>query len=148
MKPLIPFLFIVQTALVALAGLSVANADVLAGLPIHGTTDNPALLLELGSAPPSAGVDDKTTRVFTGEVYAHEGDASIQTDKDEISSLHPGFGSWKISFRFNVKPGFPPSLIPFGRAGDRVEIPMSACNLSKSGPDLIHPGWSCALHCP
>ena len=107
MKPLIPFLFIVQTALVALAGLSVANADVLAGLPIHGTTDSPALLLELGSAPPSAGVDDKTTRVFTGEVYAHEGDASIQTDKDEISSLHPGFGSWKISFRFNVKPGFP-----------------------------------------
>ena len=49
MKPLIPFLFIVQTALVALAGLSVANADVLAGLPIHGTTDSPALLLELGS---------------------------------------------------------------------------------------------------
>jgi hypothetical protein len=107
MKPLILFLFIVRAALVALAGLSIANADGIAGLPIQGTAERPALLLELGSEPPSTGVDDKTTRVFTGEVYAHEGDTSIQTDKDEISSLHPGFGSWKISFRFNVKRGFP-----------------------------------------
>ena len=76
-------------------------------MPIKASAERPALLLELGSEPPSVGVDDKTTRVFTGEVYAHEGDASIQTDKDEISSLHPGFGSWKISFRFNVKPGLP-----------------------------------------
>lgn len=107
MKPLTLFLFTVQTALLALTGLSVVNADVLAGLPVQGTAERPALLLELGSEPLSVGVDDKTTRVFTGEVYAHEGDASIQTDKDEISSLHPGFGSWKVSFRFNVKPGFP-----------------------------------------
>lgn len=105
MKLLIIFLLTVQTAFLALAGLSVANADAQAGLPIHGTAERPALLLELGSAPPSIGVDDKTTRVFTGEVSTHEEDASIRTDKDEISSLHPGFGSWKVSFRFNVKPG-------------------------------------------
>jgi len=107
MKPLILFLFTLQTVLVALSGSSVANAAVLSGLPIQSTAERPALLLELGSAPPSVGEGDKTTRVFTGEVYAHEGDASIQTDKDEISSLHPGFGSWKVSFRFKVKPGFP-----------------------------------------
>ena len=101
MKPSILFLLIV------LAGLSVANAETFAGLPIKASTERPALLLELGSQPPSMNVDDNTTRVFAGVVQAHEGDASIQTDKDEISSLHPGFGSWKLSFRFNIKPGLP-----------------------------------------
>ncbi|MDO9046903.1 MAG: hypothetical protein Q7U66_04100 [Methylobacter sp.] len=113
MKPLSLFLLSVQTVLVALAGSSVANADVLSGLPIQSTAERPALLLELGSEPPSVGVDDKATRVFTGEVYAHEGDASIQTAKDEISSLHPGFGSWKVSFRFKVNPGFPAKSYTF-----------------------------------
>lgn len=104
MKPLILFLFALKTVLV---GLSVANADALKGLPIQSTAERPALLLELGSEPPSIGAGDKTTQVFTGDVSAHEGDASIQTAKDEISSLHPGFGSWKVNFRFKVKPGFP-----------------------------------------
>ncbi len=148
MKSLILSIFTLQTVLVALAGSSVAKADVFAGLPVHGTAERPALLLELGSAPPSVGEGDKTTRVFTGEVSAHEGDASIQTDKDEISSLHPGFGNWKVSFRFNVKPGLPAKPYLFGRAGGRAVIPMSVCNLSKFGPDPIHPGWSCAPHCP
>ncbi len=105
MKSSILFIFTLLTVLVALAGLSVASADALAGLPVHGTVERPALLLELGSAPPSVGEGDKTMRVYTGEVFAHEGDTSIQTDKDEISSLHPGFGSWKVSFRFKVTPG-------------------------------------------
>ncbi|MFA6051094.1 MAG: hypothetical protein WC762_00730 [Methylobacter sp.] len=107
MKSLIIIVFALQTVLVALAEASVAKADVFAGLPVHATAERPALLLELGSAPPSAGESDKTTWVFTGGVSAHEGDASIQVDKDEVSSLHPGFGSWKVSFRFNIKPGLP-----------------------------------------
>ncbi|MGZ8160903.1 MAG: hypothetical protein ACXWT4_19160, partial [Methylobacter sp.] len=106
MKPLTLFLLTVEAALLTLAGLSAANADVLTGLPVKASAERPALLLELGSQPPSIGVDDNTTRVFAGDVQAHEGDASIQTDKDEISSLHPGFGSWKLSFRFKIKPGF------------------------------------------
>ncbi|HEY8219783.1 MAG TPA: hypothetical protein VIF86_06750, partial [Methylobacter sp.] len=107
MKPLTLILLALQTVLVALAGSSVANADNLSGLPVTSTADRPALLLELGSAPPSVGERDKSTRVFAGEVSSHEGDASIQTEKDEISSLHPGFGSWKVSFRFKVKLGLP-----------------------------------------
>ena len=107
MKPLTLFFLTVQTALLSLYGLSVANADGLAKLPIQGMAEKPALLLDLGSKPMSLDVADKTTRVFTGAVNAHEGDATIQTDKDEVSSLHPGFGSWKVSFRFNVIPGFP-----------------------------------------
>ncbi|MDO9235276.1 MAG: hypothetical protein Q7U28_04475, partial [Aquabacterium sp.] len=101
MQPVTLFLLTVQMALLAQTGLSVAHA----GLPILATAERPALLLELGSEPPSEG--DKAMLVFTGVVDAHEGDASIQTDKDEISSLHPGFGSWKVSFRFNVTPGLP-----------------------------------------
>jgi hypothetical protein len=107
MKPLTLFYFTIQTILIVLAGLSIANAGKLAELPIKGTAERPALLLDLGSEPPSVGIDDKTTKAFTGEVYAHEGDTSIQTAKDGISSLHPGFGNWKVSFRFNVKPGLP-----------------------------------------
>ncbi|MGZ8184105.1 MAG: hypothetical protein ACXWT1_19340 [Methylobacter sp.] len=107
MKPLTLFLLTVEAALLTLAGLSAANADVLTGLPVKASAERPALLLELGSQPPWIGVDDNTTRVFAGDVQAHEGDASIQTDKDEISSLHPSFGSWKLSFRFNIKPGLP-----------------------------------------
>ncbi|MGZ5029886.1 MAG: hypothetical protein ACXV8I_04680, partial [Methylobacter sp.] len=107
MKPLNLFLLAVQTALVALAGTTIANAENLSGLPVQSTAERPALLLDLGSAPPSVGKSDKSTRVFAGEVSAHEGDASIQTDKDEINSLHPGFGSWKVSFRFKIKPGLP-----------------------------------------
>jgi len=104
MKPLPLFFLTLQTVL---AGLSVANADVFRGLPIQGTAERPVLLLELGSEPPSVGVEDKTTRLFTGVVDTHEGDASIQTGKDEISSLHPGFGRWMVNFRFNVKPDLP-----------------------------------------
>ena len=103
MKSLTLFFFALQTVLIMLAGLPVANAE----LPIKGSTERPLLLLDLGSEPLSVGVDDKTTTVFTGEVYAHEGDASIQIGKDEISSLHPGFGNWKVSFSFKVNPGLP-----------------------------------------
>jgi hypothetical protein len=107
MKPLTLFFLVVQTALVALAGTAIAGDDNLSGLPVQSTAERPALLLDLGSAPPSLGKSGKSMRVFSGEVSAHEGDASIQADKDEISSLHPGFGSWKASFRFKIKPGFP-----------------------------------------
>lgn len=80
-------------------------------LPITATAEKPALLLELGSEPTFVGTEDKSTRVFIGEVSNHEGDTAIQTGKDEISSLHSGFGSWKISFRFKIKAGL--SAIPY-----------------------------------
>ncbi|MGZ5600437.1 MAG: hypothetical protein ACXWFX_07560 [Methylobacter sp.] len=104
MKPLILFIFALWTLLF---GASVAKAGTPAGLPIRSTADRPALLLELGSEAPPFSADGNTTRVFTGVVEGHEGDASIRQDKDDISSLHPGFGNWKVSFRFNVKPGLP-----------------------------------------
>lgn len=104
MKPLLT-LFFFAAQLVQAADLS--------GLPIKSTVENPALLLELGSAPPLLGIDDKSIKLVTGEVSMHEGDTSIQTDKDEISSLHPGFGSWKVNFRFNLKPGFPAKSYTF-----------------------------------
>lgn len=107
MKPLTLFLLTVQTVLVALAGTAIANAENFSGLPVQSIAERPALLLDLGNAPLSVGKSDKSTRVFSGAVSAHEGDASIQTDKDEINSLHPGFGSWKVSFRFKIKPGLP-----------------------------------------
>jgi len=113
MKPSNLFIITAKAALLALVGASFARAGVTAGLPVKGSAERPALLLELGSEPASLGAGDKATRVFTGDVSDHEGDTSIQTDKDEISSLHPGFGSWKISFRFRLTPGFPAKAYTF-----------------------------------
>ncbi|WP_019867095.1 hypothetical protein [Methylovulum miyakonense] len=103
MKPS-TFLFL---ALQALLALSAANAGTLAALPVKASAERPALLLELGAKPPSLGVGDNTTRVFAGVVQTHEGDALVRTDDDDISSLHPGFGSWTLGFRFPIKPGLP-----------------------------------------
>jgi hypothetical protein len=113
MKPPSLFLLTIQIFLLVLATLSRANAEIAAGLPVQGTTERPALLLDLGSEPSSVGVGNKTILVFSGRITAHEGDASIQVDKSEISSLHPGFGSWKVNFQFNLKPGFPPKPYTF-----------------------------------
>ncbi|MDD5036898.1 MAG: hypothetical protein PHE55_19405, partial [Methylococcaceae bacterium] len=106
-KPMIPWTlshFTGAAALVAMFGSSAAGAAELAALPVHGDAKRPALLLELGSAPPLA-AKDAGTRIFRGEVSAHEGDASIQIDQEEVRSLHPGFGAWNLAFRFQVKPG-------------------------------------------
>ena len=106
MKPLKLLLSLVQVVFTILSGLSVASSDT-GGMPIQVTNESSALLLDLGNERPSVSIDNKAVRVISGEVYAHEGDASVQVGKDEVSSLHPDFGSWKISFRYNLKPGFP-----------------------------------------
>lgn len=113
MKLLTLFLLASQAALLALAGSAVCHAGAIAGLPVRGTAERPALLLDLGSEPPSIGVDDKTISVLSGEVSGHDGDTSIEIGKDEISSLHPGFGSWKVNFRFKLNSGFPANSYAF-----------------------------------
>ncbi|WP_374089809.1 hypothetical protein [Methylomicrobium lacus] len=113
MKPLTLFFMMVKAVLLALAGSSLGHAGVIQGLPVQGSADRPVLLLELGREPASSGVDDKTARVAAGEVSGHEGDTSIQADKDEISSLHPGFGNWKVGFRFKLGSGFPAGSYTF-----------------------------------
>ena len=144
MKPLTLFFFAVQTVLIMLAGLPVANAE----LPIKGTIERPLLLFDLGSEPPSVGVDDKTTQVFTGEVYAHEGDASIQIGKDDISSLHPGFGNWNVSFRFNVNPGLPAKSYNFlarWKQGGDPAVCVQSFEIW-AGPDLSRLELRATLH--
>ncbi|WP_235557207.1 hypothetical protein [Methyloglobulus morosus] len=99
------FFLTIQIALLVSTGLGFAHTAAAKDLPIQGSANNPALLLELGSQPSSINADDKAIKVAAGEVYEHEGDSSIQVDKDEIISRHPDFGSWKVNFRFRVNPG-------------------------------------------
>jgi len=113
MKPLALFIPILLALLFALADSSPGHAGGILALPAHGSADRPVLLLELGRDPAASGTDDKTARVVTGEVSGHEGDTSIQTDQDEIRSLHPGFGSWKVGFRFKLGRGFPAGAYTF-----------------------------------
>jgi hypothetical protein len=98
-------------AIMAATWLTLANGAELSGLPVRGSTERPALLLELGNQPPSAAHQDNATRVYKGNVSAHEGDASIQTGPDDIGSLHPGFGSWNVAFRFELEKR--PNAVPY-----------------------------------
>ena len=91
-------------AILAATWLILANGAELSGLPVPGSAETPSLLLELGSQPPSAAARNDAVRIYPGDIVAHEGDASVQAGADEIGSLHPGFGSWNVAFRFKLEP--------------------------------------------
>lgn len=74
-------------------------------IPVTGEKNAPVLLLELGNKPPSLAADGQTTKVSVGTVSGHEGAASVQIGEDEVESLHPGFGDWRVSFRFMLPSG-------------------------------------------
>jgi hypothetical protein len=136
MTRLTVFILIARTAVLALAGPSIAHAGSVAGLPVQGTAERPVMLLDLGKNPVSVGVDDKATRVFSGGVVSQE-DASIRIDKDEISTLHPGFGNWKVNFRFKLKSGFPADSYTFWarwRQGGEPNVCVQAFEIW-AGPD-------------
>jgi hypothetical protein len=90
-------------ATIAVIWITGARGVELADLPVRGTGEKPLVLLDLGSEPPSLAVKAAALQVHRGELIAHEGDASIRTDKDEIISRHPGFGAWRVAFRFELK---------------------------------------------
>lgn len=124
-------------AIAAATWLTLATGAELSGLPVPGSAENPALLLELGSQPPSAAAQDNATRVYKGDVSAHEGDASIQTGPDDISSLHPGFGSWNVAFRFKLEPRANASPYTFWarwRQGGEPEVCVQTFEIW-AGPD-------------
>ncbi len=112
MRPNTQFFLALQITLAVIAVFPIA-AHATVQLPIQAIQERQALLLELGNQPPTVDDEGKGIRMFTGEISGHEGDTSIQVGKDEISSLHPGFGSWKVSFRFQVKPAPSPNPYTF-----------------------------------
>lgn len=77
-----------------------------AELPIRATAEQPALLLELGNQPASLLAKDSGKRIIGGQISGHQGDTAIESDADEIRTLHPGFGRWKADFRFTLDGGF------------------------------------------
>ena len=136
--------------------LTVAFADARAKLPITASAEKPALLLELGGASLSNGLD-KSLKVSVGEVSAQDGATSIQTDQDGISVLHPGFGTWKVNFRFTLKAGFPAQGYTFWarwrQGGDpnvcvqlfEIWAGADAAKLARRGSVSIKPkGWEAA----
>lgn len=91
--------------LLTLLLIPAAQAIVNAGLPTPARSEQPGLLLELGQEPAALTADPASLRVV-GAVSNHAGDSAIRIDKDEINVLHPGFGHWQVSFRFQLPPGF------------------------------------------
>lgn len=90
--------------IMAATWMALADGAELSGLPVRGGAEQPAVLLELGSQPASAAARDEATRVYRGDISAHQDDASIQIGADEVGSLHPGFGTWQVAFRFELEP--------------------------------------------
>jgi hypothetical protein len=117
-----------------------ATAAEISNLPVSGAADNPALLLELGSAPPSLTSAVGDVRVVQGELSAQDPGLANQKDKDEILSLHPGFGYWATAFRFPLKA--PPSAHPYTfwarwRQGGEPAVCEQTFDLW-AGPDATH----------
>ena len=117
----------IWTVLILLAGLAVVNADLPRELPVQASAELPALLLELGSEARQLEVGGKSLQAVSGVVAFHEGDSSISIDKNDISSLHPGFGAWKVGFRFKLKSA------------------IAAATVSILGP--LETGWSSGCLC-
>ncbi|MDP2179052.1 hypothetical protein [Methylicorpusculum sp.] len=99
------FPFLEKTFWLALVILSVSGSDGFTQLPVPDTAQNPEILLELGKESALSAVHDHSRIVFNGQVSNHDETTSIQEGKDEISSLHSGFGHWTVGFRFNINPG-------------------------------------------
>ncbi len=98
------YLLASSATILSLLGSVAATGMEIAELPVLGSPAQPTMVLELGSAPALTKTRDARVRVTVGELSMHEGDASASTGPDEVTSRHPGFGTWNLAFRFRLKP--------------------------------------------
>jgi hypothetical protein len=75
-----------------------------AALPVTGSAGQPALLLELGSAPASLAAPAAGVLGIRGTVSGHDASSAVSEQADEVVSSHPGFGRWETAFRFGLEP--------------------------------------------
>lgn len=125
--------------LFALTVFQRAGAAEIAALPVMGQPDRPALLLELGTDPPSLRSAEPGLQIVRGELAAQELGAT-QTEVDEIVSRHPGFGHWSAVFRFRLKES--PANQPYTfwarwRQGGEPEVCVQTFELW-AGADAVH----------
>ena len=119
-----------------IAGLGCAGAAEVSSLPVAGTKDHPALLLELGSTPPSLSANAAGIRVVRGEISGQDPGLATQLAQDEVAILHSGFGHWNTGFRFELKPAMPPGqyrLFARYKSGGEVSQVAQTFTLKASG---------------
>ncbi|AMK76064.1 MULTISPECIES: hypothetical protein [Methylomonas] len=72
-------------------------------LPIHPNSEQPALLLELGSASVTTSRLLPGVQAIQGQVLQDpQAGVSWQVEPEAVNVLYPGFGEWQATFRFNV----------------------------------------------
>lgn len=81
-----------------------------AALPVQGSAEQPAVLLELGKAPALAALPKPPyLDVVAGTVTAGANTGALAIENDEALLFHQGFGDWGGGFRFELpmtlKPG-------------------------------------------
>jgi hypothetical protein len=119
------FPFLEKLFWLALVILSVLSADGFTQLAVQATPPSPEIVLDLGKEPSMAAVHDDSRLVFKGQVSSYDENTSIQEGKDEVSSLHSGFGSWNVGFRFKINPGLlakPHRFMARWRQGGEPEV--------------------------
>ncbi|MCK9605943.1 MAG: hypothetical protein M0R33_05770 [Methylomonas sp.] len=115
-----------------------ANADVIQ-FPAPTARPLSALLLDLGTEPMAVPETAQLSRT-AGELLLNAADATVQVDKNEAVSLHPGFGRWGVDFRFKLAAAPKAGVYQFWarwRQGGEPDLCVQRFEIW-AGPDLEH----------
>ncbi|QPK63712.1 hypothetical protein IVG45_01665 [Methylomonas sp. LL1] len=127
-------------ALFAIAALCLAHADNAATLPIQTSSSWPALLLDLGGESMATAGKADAIQVIQGAASTQEAGISLRADNSEVTVLHPGFGSWKVDFRFPLTAAPPATAYRFWarwRQGGEPDVCVQTFEIW-AGPDADH----------
>ncbi|AEF99816.1 hypothetical protein [Methylomonas methanica] len=100
MKTLAQLTLLFVAGLMQLWGQSAAIADTVR-LPVPSATPLSTVLLDLGAEPMAVPETLKLSRA-EGELLLNVEEATVRVDKQELVSLHAGFGRWGVDFRFRL----------------------------------------------
>lgn len=119
---------------------SPAIAETQGSLPVTGTADHPALLLDLGSAPAGLAATVAGVVGFRGAAVGQAEGSAESEQADDVVSAHPGFGRWETAFRFGPGAPLPPGAYTFWarwRQGGEPSVCEQRFELW-AGPDASH----------
>jgi hypothetical protein len=102
---------VIRMIMLGMAALWLRNEACAIDVPVAGTEAWPVILLQGGSQPETA---DATKRVCVGQIASSEGVEYATQEATQAVAAHPGFGQWKVSFRYSLPEGMKAGEYGFG----------------------------------